>query len=476
MKLLRYLLPIAVAACGLVSTKGFAYFHSESHTFNETELDFDGISNFVKTKRMIPLREKACDLHLSGSIRPSWSNIFEKHEGHRRRGQDTACRNRDVWRGAQIPRNEFDLLVRLNLDYKGECTWAVMELEFDADGGIVTRSKCCPEFFRCCRHKDGIRVIPADPHGGKGSGTFGDVRVRTAFFGYNIFEECNSRLDVEVGRRVLNDLFDSYVQFKQQMDGFALRYSNAFECVGDFYVTFGAFVVDENVDHYGFALETGLLDICDYGFDVKYSLIDWRASKKFNRCHVKDPIGERFLVHQFTGAYHLNPEWLCAPAQIYGALLWNSDAKKIDFLDFDDEEGHHRDGRDSRDDRDSRDHHRRHHHDKKANFGGYVGFMVGKVRCEGDWFVDVRYEYVGAQTIPDFDVAGIGRGNGFDYPITVSPEFGNTNYQGIRVAGLYALTDNLSVNPVYSYSLAADKKIGGRNNFGKWKLQFIYSF
>lgn len=441
MKLLRYLMPVAVA-CGITATASAAEFSSVDE-FNER--DFEAVTDFIKTKRMVPLADKGCDLMISGDIRVEWENIKEKHAGVNRRGR--AAESQLYWNnGAPYGSNQFDVEFNLMIDYKAGCTWAVAHLEFDNNAGIDVNNWYCDGFESKAVDSGGNTAnAPGDPYGCHGSGSNNNLALRKAYFGYNVFEECGCRLDIEVGRRHFYDAFDSRVQFRSRFDGVLFRYSNDFECTGDFYANVGFFVIDDAVDHWGWVAEVGLLDICDYGFDLKYSYIDW-AKDGCNRCHKHDPYGMSHKVHQLTAAYNFDPEWLCSRAKIYGAVLYNHDAKKSAQIT------------------------------KDKDWGWYVGFLVGDVRCEGDWSFDINYQWVEANVIPDCDVSGIGRGNARGVPITVNNAHGNTNFKGWRMEALYALTDNLGINPSWEYSNEEDAAIGGKHTYSKWELQLIYAF
>jgi hypothetical protein len=425
--------------------------YSSHDEFNER--DFEAVTDFIKTKRMTSLYEKSCDLSISGDIRMEWESIKEKHDGFNLRGR-TANRNVAWYGGAPPPTNQFDVEFNLMFDYKGDCTWAVAHLEFDNNAGIDVNPRGCGGDFVFGTDDTGAAANgfrAGDPRGGQGSGVSNNLSLRKAYFGYNIFEGCCCRADIEIGRRHLYDVFDSRVQFRSRFDGILLRLSNSMS-VGELYLNFGAFVKDENMNRFGYALEVGLLDIVDYGVDLKYSFIDWaNAGRRVNRCDVLDPAGERFVVSQLMLAYQFNPEYIKTRAKVYGALLFNHAAqlRTLAGTSF---------------------------NDKRKDLGWYVGVLIGDVRCEGDWSVDINYQYVEAGVIPDFDVTGIGRGNVRDIPMTVSSTWGNTNYKGFRLEGLYALTDNIALNPSWDYSTEEDVNIGGKHSYSKFELQFIYAF
>ena len=82
------------------------------------------------------------------------------------------------------------------------------------------------------------------------------------------------------------------------------------------------FVVDERVNQFAWIVETGILNICDSGVDLKYSFIDWQKHGK-NRCGAEDPRGFKFENSQVTLAYNFKPEIICKKAQVFGAFLIN---------------------------------------------------------------------------------------------------------------------------------------------------------
>lgn len=102
--------------------------------------------------------------------------------------------------------------------------------------------------------------------------------------------------------------------------------------------------------------------------------------------------------------------------------------------------------------------------------------MFGKVVKEGDWALEVQYQYVEAQAMPDDDTSGIGRGNVLDESFTSCSRRGNTNYKGWRLEGLYALTDNMTLDSIIEWSKAADDKVGGPHTYSKFELEAIYAF
>ncbi|CCB87700.1 putative uncharacterized protein [Parachlamydia acanthamoebae UV-7] len=476
MKLFRYLLPLLVAL-GFTSSAIYAdsandRFGDEAR-FNEelNERDWDALLDYINTKRTINVAEKATNLTISGDVRTEWRHIQEKRLGQNLRGHgrklpgdckrdcndefNVICHDEDDCHCEPISRDDYDIEANLFVEYSCDNTWGVIQLQFDNAAGIDGTSRKCP----------------AAREGLHGSG-FGDsINLKRAYLGYNLYCCEGTRFDIEIGRRPLYTIFDSNVQFLNRFDGILVKYDSNCEYFADWYLHMGAFIVDEKVNHSAFVSELGLLDVCDSGFDFKYSFITWKKhwwnNGGRNRCDVTDARGSRFCVSQFTTYYHLEPEMLCAPAQFYGAVLWNTAARKKSPIFTGVQGCESGSGSDSSE--------RSGGHHKRENFAWYAGFTLGDVICEGDWSVDVQYQYVEARAVPDEDVSGIGRGNVLNESVNVAGR-GNTNFKGWRLQGLYAVTDNLSLDARVQWSTQIKKRIGGKHSYSEYRLQAIYAF
>lgn len=432
MKLFKYLLPLIVAV-GFASN-AFATLDQDGSRFLEelNERDWEKLYDFINTKRTIDLAEKDTNLTISGDVRTEWRHLNEKGvfppTGHvqRLRGSGTFDPNKN---NLPISRNDFDIEFNLRFDYVCDRAWAVAHVQYDNSAGVDDNGKSCEE----------------DPKGYHGSGFCDDLCLKKAYWGYNLCCDGSSRFDIEVGRRNLYNVFDSKIQFLSRFDGILLKYTDSWECVADLYLYWAGFVVDERVNHFAWVTEFGFLNIADTGFDFKYSFIDW-AKRGRNRCLERNPIGMRFRISQFTFVYHFDPEILCVPAKLYGAFLWNHNNNRNHLT-----------------------------HGKRENLGWYVGFTVGEVVEEGDWAFDLQYQVVQAEAIPDDDVSGIGRGNVLNESFTQVGR-GNTNYKGWRLEGLYALTDNLTIDSILEWSRQETKSIGGRHHYSKFEVEAIYAF
>ncbi len=333
---------------------------------------------------------------------------------------------KSVGSGTDRPNHLFDAEVNLMLDYKADDTWGSVKIEFDNDCGNA----------------------PV-PSGSTKVWTENSVKLQRAYLGYNIIKEDTFKFDVELGRRKLHHTFDSKVQFDSIMDGVLLKYSNSLEDIGDVYVNVGIFSIDGRNDHFGEIAEVGLMDIADTGAWAKYSYIDWSKTGWRRTRNVDHTFKSR--NSQVILGYKFMPEMLEMDLDLYGSFLWNHAAKKRVLTD-----------------------------NSKENKAWYLGFQLGKVEYAGDWSLDVNYQYVEAQAVRDFDVAGIGRGNIdedlFETAAGIGTARGNANYKGFAVEALYALTDNLTFSMEYETSDAAEKKMGGRHGFHKFEIEAMLGF
>lgn len=459
MRLVRYILPSIVAAWGLVGSSAFAAdcgckakdadckkegsgSDLEDFTDELDERDFEAVAEYVNAKRAEDVKDKACGLVISGDIRTEWSYITEVLNGRRLRGGFV-----DRCGSGFLSNNDFDIDVNLYFDYKCERAWGRVHIEYDNPAGVQESDKICGkapvEYDRCGR---------IDPIGAFGSGRCDSLCLRKAFLGFNICSDGTSRLDIEVGRRRLYDVFDSRIQFLARFDGLLLRYATQVRCT-DLYWNVAALVVDERSNHFAYVTELGALNVLDSGFDLKYSYIDW-LKHGLNRCEVLRPYGWRFRNSQWSLAYRFNPECLCRPAKVYGAFIINHEAGRLKVT-----------------------------RNRLENKAWYAGFLIGEVEKEGDWSLDCNYQYCEARAVPDPDVSGIGRGNFFRETFTMAIPLGDpanargeANYKGVRIEGLYALTDELSIDAVFQCSKPAETAIGGPLRYNKFKIEAIYAF
>lgn len=459
---------LALALCvGLFSTTLISADEQDGSRFEEelNERDFDALRDYLKSKRALDIEEEASSLTISGDVRTEYRHLNETCKGFRLRGNE--FRARDM-KGRPISRNDFDIEFNLRFDYVCDKTWAVAHVRYDNSAGVDDNGHPCIDGnLKCgCCKEQAIACI-GDKEGYHGSGACDDLCLKKAYFGYELYACGETRFFFELGRRGnLYSVFDSNIQFLSRFDGLLLKYESQWDSVADWYVQAAAFVVDERVNHFGYIAEAGLLNIADTDFNLKYSLVHWPLWGR-NRCEINNPRGFRFINSQITASYYLKPEWVCGiKTKVYGAFLINHNARKLVV----------RTPTGSRDDNGVFTCSIVDKHVGRQNIGWYAGILFGEVRKEGDWALEIQYQVLQAQACPDDDAAGICRGNVLDESFTSCSYRGNTNYKGWKFEGLYAFTDNLTLDSIVEWSKAADDSIGGKHTYGKVELEAIYAF
>lgn len=435
---MKFLLPCALAACGFAAS---VHAHDDdaiqgySTTQEARETDVRALSDFVKTKGAVSVQEKGGNLMLSGDVRSEWDHYRAKSRGKDQRGKGSANLVPPERPHAPYPTNEFNVEVNLMFDYRAERTWAKVRLQLDNSAGIVARQNHqTNEHY--VSHKKTLF----------GSGEIDNIVLRQAYMGYNVAEHGTSRFDVEVGRRRLYDVFDSRIEFNNYFDGLTLKYMNSFEGAMDLQAKVAAFVIDQTVNHFGYVGEVGFLNLADEGLDFKYSFIHWdkHGVNRYNHHHA---LGARFNVSQFLLAYNLSPDLLRFKTKVYGAYLHNHTAGNHKFF-----------------------------HHKKENNAFYVGFSMGEIKRQNDWAIDANYQWVRANAIPEQDINGIGRDNPRNISMYRNKSQGYANFKGYQFTGLYALTDNLTIEVMFERIHQASREIGGKHRSYATELAAIYAF
>lgn len=493
MKLLKYVVPFLLITLSTVRIEA-QFLRENSFDRQLNTRDDQPVREFVESKENIDVKEKSKNLEISGDVRFEWRSIQEKgivlfldkdrdYDSSSAIGDDLFKQYRYLRggdhvdaKGVPISTNDFDVEFNLKIQYTYKDAWAKAHIQFDNPAGIRGRLGC--KSIYPVYNENGDLVIKelnnSNRFALKGSGEGMFVNLRRAFIGYNIYADGKNRLDVEIGRQKLGDIFDSEVEFTNRFDGILFRFASAVEEIFDWYLLAGAFVVDERVNHFGYAGEIGFLDIYETGIDFRYNIIDWKKRGK-NRCFVTNPLGTDFLNSQVSLTYTFS-QTFCKkeiPIELYGGFLVNHAAKKNVFT-----------------------------RNRKKNLAWYAGAYVGNVDKKGDWALDIEYIVIQAQAVPDQDVGSIGRGNLLDddlvdmvdvpnlrprysdLPSSYSsseivgflPRCGNANFIGWRFEFLYAITDNFSIDFIYEFSNEEDKRIGGRHHYRDFEVEAIYAF
>lgn len=212
------------------------------------------------------------------------------------------------------------------------------------------------------------------------------LEIERLIIGFSLLDD--EALSLEIGRRKFEDLFESKVQFKSYYNGIHLSHSHAMN-LGRFFVHGGPHFVNAAENFYGFIAECGMKKILDSNATLKYSIIDWNSSSS----QQKDL---NFLVSQMTLGYEIprvmlstgNFAMFSDKVLLYAAVLKN-------------------------------------HHQCHDSYGFYTGACFGKIEQAKDLMIDVNYQYLNSQCMPEFDRTGVEK--------------------GFQIKAVYALLDNFDV-------------------------------
>lgn len=511
MNFTKYFVSLTLALSLAVATSYAAEHHghhADQESEHEEELntrDSQIIRTYLKTKAANKQGEIS-NLIVSGDLRSEWNYVNERYRYKELRGSGAYNPCEDC---LPISRNDFDVEFNLRFEYVTEKAWAAAHLQFDNSCGVSNNKCCCNACDRGCKFESESSSSSSSSssddsgfvEGGEsgepeisekpkkcafnrfhGSGQGGDIDLKRAFVGYNIYECGDSRFDVEIGRRKMYDIFESEIQFLSRFDGVLFQYSDSTENFADWYVKLAGFLVDERTNHFGWATEIGFFDLWNSKLDLKYCFVDWTkrgrsrcaplrsisssSSSSFesgesgivqesssssnglddlshrDRCGGHNPRGFKYRNSQLILTYHFDPSWLCRPTEIYAAGLWNHACKS------------------------------QNHHHKRKGLGAYAGITIGQVKKEGDWSIDLQYQYVEESAIAFDDENGIGLLDTLADCCNVDFPPG-PGYKGWRLEALYAITDNLSVDSVLEY---ADSTEHVQHRYWKFKVETIYAF
>ena len=321
------------------------------------------------------------------------------------------------------PSRDYSIEVGILMNYRADFTWATSKIRFKNRAGVI-------------------------------SGTSDKVALDRGFMGVRLVEGESYAMVLEAGRRKFNYTFDSKIEFGSFMDGLVFKYDQSIDVVGDLYFYGGPFVIDFTGDHYGYMFELGALNVGNTGIYLKYSFIDWDTK------HYDNILKKRrfeYMNSQLTLGYKVVVPYIQKVLTIYSAALNNSAARALPILD-----------------------------DKKANWAGYLGFSLGEVRKQGDWSIDIDYQWVQAQAVPAYDFAGIGRGNAAGVglyavdskdaaPTTKLTATGPCNYKGFEATFLYLFTNNLTLRQTYQMSTRL-QKIGPIYRYKAYSMELVYLY
>lgn len=379
--------------------------------------DIEALRDWINTKRQVTVKERGGNLSVSGEVRAELQSTNEKKNGIKQRGSGGTVKNTAI--------RAWDVEVNLMLDYRTDRTWATIKLEFDNNAGTTT-------------------------------GSFDRISLERAFLGGRIVNADTYTMDIEIGRRNFGYTFDSKIEFGSFMDGILYKYDQAFDVAGDFYFHGGPFLIDENIDEYGYVGEIGLLNLGRTGLYTKLSAIYW-GNKSRNTTAEQRVF--RFLPIQWIWGYKFIPKPIDKVVTVYSAALYNPRARGTKVSN-----------------------------NRRQAWAWYAGFSIGELRKQWDWSFDLSYQWVQMQAIPDFDGSGIGRGNsakvglyterdkGAVRALTAGEGVGAGNYKGFAAELLYLLTNNITIYQAWRQSVNQDSSIKPTFSYKQYEFEIIYGF
>lgn len=454
MSVLKRIIPAAFAFAAFSSGGVFAETNYPMDNEPESK-DIEFLRNWFKTKRAVSIEEKGGELSLSGAVRAEYN-------GQSGRADTTGGEGSALY-GSETPsaNNDFKNRVDLFFDYRTPHTWASIKLKFNNRMGSL---------------------------GGQSS----QLTLEKGIMGYRIFDNGKSALiDIELGRTKLYNMFDSKTQFNSILDGGSIRFADSIEGVFDLDMRVAMGLVDVRYNQHAYFGEIDFMDIGEIGLYFKYAYSHWRkhgtsapwrtTNGTFGRMltggsvvPVVDNPQFRFQISQFLLGYDMDPEVLRFPLKMYGAFSMNHAAQDTPVT---------ANGTSFT-------------LPKNQRYAWYAGFTAGKIVKRGDWSLEVIYQSVGAQAIPDFDVAGIGLGNPYGYnlyqpafgaptgiaalPVYSGPA-GDANYRGWTADLMFAITNNISVLLEYDWSKQKSRSFGSATNgakqdYHRFGVNAIYAF
>lgn len=379
------------------------------------------LRDFIESRGLIKCRQKEGALTIAGDVRARWVVAGEEENGRKKRGQGTSIAN-----------DRYKSEVNLFLDYVAPRAWVSTKLKwvnFDGrDGGTATKTE-----------------------------------MERAFIGYDVYHVKDTDFYIEIGRSKLDYIYESKVEFSSVFDGIHFYFTRKWDGVGKFTLHGGPFIVDSFTNHYAWIVETFVTDWRKTGLSFKYSIVDWRRHSptfpygndtKGSKEKIVDNPRYNFIVSQMLFGYNRKIDMFkCKTLFVYAAVLVNHDAKRRPQTDY-----------------------------KKLNGAWYAGFTLGKLCKACDWSMDINYQSVQAQAVPEFDLAGIGHGNADNGLLSDAILFNSdkglfTNYKGVSLSLLYAMTDSLSLRAQAQYAVPRDKlKLGGDFKYKAFEMSVIYAF
>lgn len=439
---------------------------------DQADQDFKAIQEYIEAKRNISVKDKGGSLRIGGDVKVQYKRVHQVADGQKVEGNGTGGGRKAS--DLDIPQNRADVEATLSFEYTHDTSYADVVFKFQNHMGLDNTNY--NDLDKPTGDYNNLNYKSAYQPGNS------KIAMARAVIGSELWTQDSHKVVGEIGRQRLYDLFDSRVMFFNRFDGIALKYTGQFEGIGNAHFTYGGFLISDRVSHYGNAFEMGLSQVLDTPLNVKYAFIDWEkkgiyADGTDHRKNDDDAQNSatgtnakncglfrtfRYQVSQLSASYYLPSEWFGGRAmKVYAAYLYNHAARTMtDYFP------------DRRTDREQT--------------AWYAGFTLGRIQMPGDWVLDANYQYVGAQSAPEFDtLGGAGRGNLRNVWQFMDPSQGFTNYQGVRAQYAYCISADIMLNLKGAVTKAANPHMssttlsggrGARNHFEYMEVELVYSF
>ena len=158
-------------------------------------------------------------------------------------------------------------------------------------------------------------------------------------------------------------------------------------------------------------------------------------------------MGTQFCNSQIQTSYTLSPDLVSLKTTLYAAYLYNHAARATSWTK----------------------------HIKAAD-ACYVGARLGEAIRKGDYSVELFYQWVKAQAVPEWDVSSSGRDNPRGISFYNRRSGGRANFRGWRLEGFYAMTDNWTLNAHFDRLREMDHRIGGPHRSTEFYFGAIFTF
>lgn len=447
MKCVKYLM-MTMAFVGLLQSPAFGMLE---------EREMQQVLDHIEAKRNLSIKEKGGQLRIGGEVRVEYNHVHYRENGAKTR-ETAAATVSSVAVGTQvipvfIPYNTIDMEARLSFDYSNENSYAGLLFQFDNNAGIDT------EAYPSTAGSTSDYIPSYDS---RYKPTTNSIKLARSYIGYKFIDEGANQLSVEVGRQRMYDLFTSRVMFASLFDGAVVKYQNIVP-VGVFGFSGGSFLIDDRVNQYGVVAEFTLGRFLGTGAYAKYDIINWHKDQTLGNQTIgldgtRASFKYRYLISQFMLGYRAEPaSWnFSQPTNFYSGFLCNHKAIARSLTS-----------------------------NMKDNLGAFVGVKMGKIDKKGDWAMDLNYQYVESQAVPDNDsFVGVTRGNLKNQVLWSNSSglqgVGFGNYRALQCELSYSLTDDMLLGLELTRSAQAHRNIGptGRSmhQYNRAELELTYIF